>query len=46
MVPESVDVAEALDKAGTGPTFEDKWGDVVPVFIELANEVREIVSGA
>jgi chromosome partitioning protein len=46
MVPESVDVAEALDKTGTVPTFEDKWGDVVPVFIELANEVREIVSGA
>jgi cellulose biosynthesis protein BcsQ len=46
MVPESVEVAEALGKTGTGPTYANKWGKMVRVFDELANEVRRVVNGA
>jgi chromosome partitioning protein len=46
MIPESIEVAEALGKTGTGPTFANKWGKMVKVFDELANEVRGVVNGA
>jgi chromosome partitioning protein len=46
MVPESVEVAEALGKTGTGPTYTNKWGKMVRVFDELAREVRGVVNGA
>jgi chromosome partitioning protein len=44
MVPEAAAVAAALGKTGTGPTYKNKWGDMVPVFAELAGEVRGIMA--
>jgi chromosome partitioning protein len=46
MIPEAAIIAAALGKAGAGPTYKNKWGDMVSVFAELANEVRETVNGA
>jgi cellulose biosynthesis protein BcsQ len=46
MIPEAAAVAAALGKTGAGPTFKNKWGDMVPVFDGLAKEVREIMHGA
>jgi chromosome partitioning protein len=46
MIPEAAIVSAALGKTGTSPTFKNKWGDMVPVFGELANEIRETVNGA
>jgi cellulose biosynthesis protein BcsQ len=45
MIPERAVVAEALGKTGTNPTYKNKWGDMVPLFDELAGEVREIANG-
>ncbi len=45
-IPEAAAIAAALGKTGTGPTFTNKWGNVVPVLNKLADEVREIVNGA
>jgi chromosome partitioning protein len=46
IVPEAAAIAAALGKTGTGPTFKNKWGDMVPVFEELAGEVKGIMANA
>jgi cellulose biosynthesis protein BcsQ len=45
MIPERAVVAEALGKTGTNPTYKNKWGEMVPIFDELAGEIREIANG-
>jgi len=45
-IPEAAAIAAALGKTGTGPTFTNKWGNMVPVLNKLADEIREIVNGA
>ena len=47
MIPEAAVVAAALGKTGTSPTFKNKWGDmIIPVFEDLAGEIREMANAA
>lgn len=46
MIPEAAVIAAALSKTGTGPTFKNKWGDMIPIFEKLASEVREMTNAA
>jgi len=45
-IPETTRIAEALGKAGTSPTFTNKWGDPFTVLNKLANEVKEAANGS
>jgi cellulose biosynthesis protein BcsQ len=45
-IPEAAAIAAALGKTGTGPTFTNKWGNMVTVLTKLADEIREILHDA
>jgi len=46
IIPESIQVPEALRKNGKSPTFTNKWGtDLVPLLSSLAQETKEALNG-
>lgn len=44
-IPEATQIAEALGKTGTSPTFTNKWGQIVPLLGQLAKETEEALNG-
>jgi chromosome partitioning protein len=43
VIKESRIISEALGKTGSGPTFINKWGETMPVFQKLADEIKEAI---
>ncbi|MGA8613641.1 MAG: AAA family ATPase [Xanthobacteraceae bacterium] len=41
VIRETIRIPEALGKAGSSPTFTNKWGDLIPLLAQLADETTE-----